>query len=114
LKSYAAAGMAVLLVFVVPAYGAFASRVDRARLISWVTVFFIACLLAFVALGRAHTPFLGIVFFLWVGIFNLMIIAQFWSFANDVYTPEQGKRLFAIVAFGSSSARSSARGSRNH
>jgi AAA family ATP:ADP antiporter len=41
-------------------------------------------------------------FFLWVGIFNLMIIAQFWSFANDLYTKEQGERLFAIVAFGGS------------
>ncbi len=41
-------------------------------------------------------------FFIWVGIFNLMIVAQFWAFANDVYTVEQGKRLFAIVAFGAS------------
>jgi AAA family ATP:ADP antiporter len=45
---------------------------------------------------------LGIGFFLWVGVFNLMVPAQFWSFANDVYTVEQGKRLFAIVAFGAS------------
>ena len=102
LKSYTALGMAILLVFLVPAYGRLASRVDRLRLISWVTVFFIACLAGFFVLGRAHTPYLGIAFFLWVGIFNLMIVAQFWSFANDVYTQEQGKRLFAIVAFGSS------------
>jgi ATP:ADP antiporter, AAA family len=102
LKSYTALGMAILLVFLVPAYGAFASRVDRMRLITWVTVIFIACLVGFFLLGRAHTPYLGIAFFLWVGIFNLMIVAQFWSFANDVYSTEQGKRLFAIVAFGSS------------
>jgi AAA family ATP:ADP antiporter len=31
-----------------------------------------------------------------------MVIAQFWSFANDVYTTEEGKRLFPIVAFGQS------------
>jgi AAA family ATP:ADP antiporter len=48
----------------------------------------------------AETPGLGIAFFIWVGIFNLMIIAQFWSFANDVYTEEQGKRLFAILGLG--------------
>ncbi|HWN81721.1 MAG TPA: Npt1/Npt2 family nucleotide transporter, partial [Candidatus Udaeobacter sp.] len=35
-------------------------------------------------------------------IFNLMIIAQIWAFANDVYTVDQGKRLFAIVGFGAS------------
>ena len=44
----------------------------------------------------------GVPFFLWVGIFNLMIVAQFWSFANDLYTREQGERLFPIVAFGGS------------
>ena len=44
----------------------------------------------------------GVPFFLWVGIFNLMIVAQFWSFANDLYTKDQGERLFPIVAFGAS------------
>jgi AAA family ATP:ADP antiporter len=48
----------------------------------------------------AGSPGLGIAFFVWVGIFNMMIVAQFWSYANDVYTPEQGRRLFAILGFG--------------
>jgi AAA family ATP:ADP antiporter len=99
-KSYAAAGMAVLLLFLVPAYGKFASRVDRVKLVSWVTAFFASHLVGFYALALVKTPYLGVLFFLWVGIFNMMIVAQFWSFANDVYTPEQGKRLFAIVGFG--------------
>ena len=34
---------------------------------------------------------LAIVFFLWIGIFNLMIVAQFWSFANDIYTKDEGR-----------------------
>jgi AAA family ATP:ADP antiporter len=42
-------------------------------------------------------------FFLWIGVFSLMVIAQFWAYANDLYTPEAGKRLFALVAFGASS-----------
>jgi len=45
---------------------------------------------------------LGVVFFLWVGLFSLMVVAQFWAFANDIYTEEQGKRLFAIIGIGSS------------
>ena len=32
-----------------------------------------------------------------------MVIAQFWAYANDIYTPEAGKRLFAVIAFGASS-----------
>ena len=101
-KSYSSAGQALLLLFLIPAYGRFASRVSRIGLITWVTLFFISNLFVFYGLGLANTPFLGIAFFLWVGIFNVMIIAQFWAFANDVYTPEQGKRLFALVAVGSS------------
>ena len=41
-------------------------------------------------------------FFLWAGIFNLMVVAQFWSFANDVYTNDEGERLFPLVQFGAS------------
>src|ERR687895_1086848 len=101
LKSYLAAGQAILLLGLVPAYGALADRLPRRRLLNVVTLFFIACLVAFYALTRSGAP-IAVVYFLWVGIFNLMIIAQFWSFANDVYTKEQGERLFPIVAVGAS------------
>ncbi|HYQ88025.1 MAG TPA: Npt1/Npt2 family nucleotide transporter [Candidatus Binatia bacterium] len=100
-KSYAAAAMAGLLLILVPLYSAIASRVSRVRLINSVTLFFIACLIAFFGLSQAGVP-IGVAFFIWVGIFNLMIIAQLWAFANDVYTVEEGKRLFAIVGFGAS------------
>jgi AAA family ATP:ADP antiporter len=101
LKSYLAAGQAILLLGLVPAYGALADRLPRRRLLNTVTAFFVACLLTFYALTQANLP-IAVIFFLWVGIFNLMIVAQFWSFANDLYTKEQGERLFAIVAVGAS------------
>jgi AAA family ATP:ADP antiporter len=101
IKSYLGAILAASFLVIVPAYGAFASRVDRIRLISGLLVFFAGNLVLFFLLGRAGVA-LGIPFFLWVGIFNLMSIAQVWSFANDVYTPEEGQRLFAIVGFGAS------------
>ena len=101
MKSYAAAAMAGLLLILVPLYSAIASRVSRVRLINSVTLFFIACLLVFFGLSQAGVS-IGVAFFIWVGIFNLMIIAQLWAFANDVYTVEEGKRLFAIVGFGAS------------
>src|SRR5690349_3965301 len=100
-KSYSAAATAGLLMLLVPLYSALASRVSRVRLINGVTLFFIACLIAFFALNRAGVP-IGVAFFIWVGIFNLMIIAQLWAFANDVYSVDQGKRLFAIVGVGAS------------
>ena len=100
-KSYSAAGQAVLLLGAVPLYGMLANKLPRKRLINYVTAFFLVCLVGFFAISRFGVH-VGVPFFLWVGIFNVMVVAQFWSFANDVYTNEEGKRLFAIVAFGQS------------
>ena len=101
LKTYMSAGQVVLLAFVVPLYGRLVATFPRIRLINIVTVFFTSCLIVFYVLANFQVP-LAIVFFLWIGIFNLMVVAQFWSFANDVYTKEEGERLFAIVGFGAS------------
>jgi ATP:ADP antiporter, AAA family len=101
IKSYAGAGQALLLLLIVPLYSAVASRVNRIRLINGMSAFFISNLVIFYVLGEMKFS-LGVVFFLWVGLFNFMVLAQFWAFANDVYTQEQGKRLFAIVGIGSS------------
>jgi ATP:ADP antiporter, AAA family len=100
-KSYSSAGQALLLLVLVPAYGAFASRVNRVQLIQWVTLFFVVNLGLFVA-ALSVGLHIGIVYFIWVGIFNVMVIAQLWAFANDLYTEEQGKRLFPLIGVGSS------------
>jgi len=104
IQSYTGAILAALFLFIVPLYSALASRVDRMRLINSVTMFFVVTLVAFYFLNQLSVAptVVAVTFFLWVGVFNLMIIAQFWSFANDLYTPDQGKRLFAIVGFGGS------------
>ena len=82
-------------------YGRLVAQFPRMRLINVVTTFFVACLVLFYVLAQFGVP-LAIVFFIWIGIFNLMIVAQFWSFANDVYSKEEGERLFVIVGFGAS------------
>jgi ATP:ADP antiporter, AAA family len=102
LKAAATAAQAVLLLAVVPAYGWLASRVDRMKLITTVTILFVLCLVAFNVLANLQVP-IGFVFFAWLGIFSLMIIGQFWSLMNDLYDEASGKRLFPIVAFGGTS-----------
>ncbi len=101
-KSYLVAAMAILLFFLVGGYAKLVSRYERTRLITVVTSLFIACLIIFWALSRTGLPYLGYAFFIWVGIFSVMVVAQFWSYANDVYNNEAGKRLFPLVAFGGS------------
>ena len=101
LKSYMSAGQVVVLAFAVPAYGRLVANFSRMRLINMVTAFFIGCLFLFYVLAQFGVP-LAVVYFVWIGIFNLMVIAQFWSFANDVYTKPEGERLFPLVGFGAS------------
>jgi AAA family ATP:ADP antiporter len=100
-KSYAAAGQSVLLVVVARVYSALARRVGRLKLITIVYSFFVVNLIFFALLAHRGST-IGVAFYLWVGVFNVTAIAQFWSYAADVYTPEQGKRLFAILGIGSS------------
>jgi len=99
--SYASAGMAAALFVFVPAYGALASRVNRVWLISGVTIFFASHLLIFYVLGSAGVR-IGIAFYIWIGVFNMVAVAQFWAFANDLYSNERGKRLFPVVGIGAS------------
>jgi AAA family ATP:ADP antiporter len=101
LKSYLSAGQVVLLAFVVPYYGRLVAKFPRMKLINVVTIFFILCPPTFYLLAQFGVP-LGIIYFVWIGIFSLMIVAQFWSFANDVYSKEEGERLLVIVGLGAS------------
>ncbi|HYP77121.1 MAG TPA: Npt1/Npt2 family nucleotide transporter [Polyangiaceae bacterium] len=100
-KSYAAAGQAVLLLGFVQLYGWVARKVGRMRLLLGVYLFFAANLLLFAALAAASVP-VAVPFYLWVGVYNYTSIAQFWGYASDVYSPEQGKRLFSVIGVGSS------------
>ena len=42
-------------------------------------------------------------FFVWLSVMNLFIVSVFWSFMADLFTPEQGARLFGVIAAGGSS-----------
>jgi len=100
-KAQAAAAQAVLLLGVVPLFGWLGSRVNRIRLITTTSLFFAANLLMFFVIGRAGVRE-GVVFYIWLGIFNLFVVSQFWAFANDFYTEGQGRRLFPMIGVGAS------------
>ena len=89
------------LLFYVPAYGWLVNRLPRQRLILVVVLFFFAWIQLFFFAGLAGLPFVGFAFYVWVGIFSLTMIAQFWSMANDIYSKPEGDRLFPLIAIGS-------------
>jgi AAA family ATP:ADP antiporter len=101
LKTYATGAMALLLIGIVPAYGVLADKQRRIRLINIFYAVVILSLAGFFALGQAGVS-IGLGFFIWLGVVSVFLVAQFWSYANDLYSEEQGVRLFAIIATGGS------------
>jgi AAA family ATP:ADP antiporter len=102
LKAYATAAQAVLLMGFVPGYAALTKRFERMKLITITLVFYAAAFVLFWVMAGLGVPYLGFAFFLFLGIFSLSVIAQFWSLANDLYNTEQGERLFPILGIGAS------------
>ncbi len=76
----------------------------RARFIAITYRFFAANILLFaVALNWAdpqQTVWVGRVFFIWISVFNLFIVSVFWQLMVDIFSSEDGKRLFGFIAAG--------------
>ena len=85
-----------------PLYGALVARLPRSRFIPVVYHFFVVNLLVFWAVLTfdIKTAVVARVFFVWVSVFNLFAVAVFWSFMADLFTSEQGKRLFGFIGAG--------------
>jgi AAA family ATP:ADP antiporter len=88
-----------------PLFGWLSARCSRYRLLLTVYAFFITNLLTFYALmtSHLHPEWVARGFFVWLSVFNLFIVSVFWSFMADLFTPEQGARLFGVIAAGGSS-----------
>src|SRR5262249_53423997 len=99
-KAYSSAGQAALLMALVPLYGFAGTQVRRIKLIVGLLVFFVINLGMFYVAGVSGLQE-GVVFYIWVGIFNVFVVSQVWAFANDIYTEGQGKRLFPMIGGGS-------------
>jgi len=101
IRSLAAAGQAVAFFALMPAYAVWSRGRDRLRLVQGVTLFFVGQLAVFAALGMSGVH-VGVAFFVWQGVFNVFIVAQFWAFAAEIYHVESGQRLFAVIMVGAS------------
>lgn len=106
-KAYTSFGQALLLLLAIRAY---APLVDRWRRIDLLTRVVAGCMVTMVAFWFlqpdffiANLPATGILFYLWVGIFGVFVVSQFWSLVADLYSDEQGRRLIPLVAIGATS-----------
>jgi len=94
----------VVMLVAVPIFGAVVARLPRRRFIPLVYHFFVANLAIFWALLALDVSKVEVarIFFVWISVFNLFAVSVFWSFMADVFTAEQGKRLFGFIAAGGS------------
>src|ERR1051326_61210 len=87
-------------------YAAIVARMERRKFIPFAYAFFILVLALFFMLMRtgstAQQVWTGRAFYVWVSVFNLFNTAIFWAFMTDLFTVEQGKRLYAFIAVGGS------------
>jgi AAA family ATP:ADP antiporter len=94
----------VVTLILTPVYGWLIARFPRKRFVPVVYLFFIVNLIAFIpafeAQGQLNPRVLGQVFFVWMSVFNLFVVAVFWSFIADIFSADQAYRLFGIVALG--------------
>lgn len=97
-------GTFLTLLLVTPLFGYLSARVPRYRLLLTVYLFFASNLVGFFILmiGHIMPEWVARIFFVWLSVFNLFVVSVFWSFMADLFTPEQGARLFAAIAAGGS------------
>lgn len=93
----------VMLVLNVP-FSALVKTLPRRRFIPLTYRFFAVTILAFGVALHVATPeqkiWIGRFFFIWTSVFNLFVVSIFWAMVVDVFTSEQGKRLFGFIAAG--------------
>ncbi len=101
LKAYSTAVQALLLMAIVPLFARLYQRLERRLekhlLLFNTLLFFIGNLLLFALAYGLGLP-VGVPFYIWLGIFSVMILALFWAFAADLHNIKSGQRLFPLIA----------------
>lgn len=99
---YLAVLVATLLL--TPLFGMLAARFRRSQFVPAVYAIVALLTMAFIPLfalqERISATVLGTLFFIWASVFNLLIVALFWSFMADIFDRAQARRLFPLIAIG--------------
>jgi len=106
-KAYTSFAQGLFLVGAVSLYARLAARWPRRQLIVRSTWFCMSNLVVFWLLRPGflgeQMPAAGVAFYIWVGMFGVFVVSQFWAFAADYYTDERGQRLLPLIAIGATS-----------
>lgn len=93
-------GSAVILFISIVIYEQLLDRFDRFRLVLMTAVIFILLLVVFWLFLNGSTPIAAIAFYIFVDLFGVVMVEQFWSLANSVYNTRDGKSWYGLVGAG--------------
>jgi AAA family ATP:ADP antiporter len=95
-------GTFVAMLAAVALFGLITARLPRRQFLPLTYGFFILNLLIFYAAFQVAGwhAWTARAFFIWVSVFNLFVVSVFWSFMVDLFSADQGKRLFGLIAAG--------------
>lgn len=97
-------GTFIVTLLALPLFGWVVARAKRRRILPWTYGFLASNLLAFALVFAVQPDNLWVAraFYIWLSVFNLLSISLAWSVLADLFSNEQAKRLFGLLAAGAS------------
>lgn len=93
-------GTFIAMLLLQPLYGALVSRFPRRVFLPVVYLLFIACLFGFYLAFDAELPGRGLLFFIWVAVFNMFAVSVFWSYMSDIFANTDARQLYGYITAG--------------
>ncbi len=94
----------VATLILTPMFSWLVSKWPRRVILPLTYIVFIICQMVFVPFFNNHNLLsldtLGLIFFVYVSVFNLFVVSVFWSFMADIWDDIQARRLFPVIAIG--------------
>ncbi len=84
----------------VAVFARFVDRMPKPRLVSASFWTVIGILIVFWGLMGSPAPAIAAIFYIWVSIFSVLVVTLFWLVANDLFRPQEAKRLFGFIGSG--------------
>ena len=100
-KAYATAYAALVLLIFMPIYSKMFRSCSRERLVMGMALMFAGMGFMFAMMNRWDIN-IGYTYYIWVSIYGVVMVSQFWVFATGSFNIKSGKRLFPVILIGAS------------
>ncbi|MFK7765693.1 MAG: NTP/NDP exchange transporter [Mariniblastus sp.] len=97
-------GTFIVMLIAIPCYSVLVGKFHRRKLVPVIYFVFIGCLISFWLamnfLPEATQIWVARAFFVWISVYGLFIVSFFWSVAGDLFSSDQGRKIFGVMSGG--------------